>query len=148
MKKIGRTLSAIALVAACAGPASAQRDFNAVAKAKGFKTSMVRMFTGCPTTEHPSINTMTSGNMPACSPVMVKRLHGDATSYVLDPKEGSCDVQTQAKLEKDCSLVKDANGDPLGLAAGPCHITYVKSKCKGVFRADGVTPINATDDAG
>jgi len=148
MKKVIVTLSAVALVAAYAGSASAQCDFNSLAKAKGMKTSMVRVFAGCPSTEHAGINTQTGGSTPACSPVMVKKLEGDATPYVLDPQKGGCDVQTQAKLEKDCAELTDANGDPLGLPTGPCHVTYVKAKCKGVLQADGVTPINANDDAG
>ncbi len=148
MKKVILTLSAIALVAAYAGSASAQCDFNALAKAKGMKTSMVRVFAGCPSTEHASINTQTGGGVPACEPVTVKKLEGDATGYILDPQKGSCDAQTQAKLEKDCAELEDANGDPLGLPTGPCHVTYVKSKCKGILQADGVTPINANDDAG
>ncbi len=41
----------------------------------------------------------------------VEQLEEEGTDYTLDPQTGGCDVQTRAKLEKDCSLVKDANGD-------------------------------------
>ncbi|MBI5506238.1 MAG: hypothetical protein HY899_15690 [Deltaproteobacteria bacterium] len=148
MKKVILSLSAIALVAAYASSASAQCAFNDLAKAKGIKSSMVRVFAGCPSTEHASINSSTGGGTPACAPVTVKKLEGDATPYILDAQKGSCDVQTKAKIEKDCALLEDANGDPLGLPAGPCHVTYVKSKCKGVMKSDGVTPIDAQNDAG
>ncbi|MBI5504990.1 MAG: hypothetical protein HY899_09305 [Deltaproteobacteria bacterium] len=150
MNKIVLSLCAIVLVAACAGSAGAQCDFNSLAKAKGFKTSMVRVFLGCPsaTGGHTSINTATGGGTPACAPVMPKPYEGDSTGYMFDPQTGGCDVQTKAKLEKDCSLLADANGDPLGLRAGPCHVTYVKSKCTGIWQDAGGTPINATEDAG
>jgi len=148
MKKTILALSAIALVAAYASSASAQCAFNDLAKSKGMKTSMVRVFAGCPSTEHAGINSSTGGGTPSCKPVVPKQLEGDATTYVFEPYKGGCDVQTKAKLEKDCSTITDANGDPIGLPAGPCHVTYVKSKCKGIMQADGVTPINANDDGG
>lgn len=147
MKKVILTLSAIALVAAYAGSASAQCEFNNTSKGKGMKTSMVRAYAGCPSTEHPIINTQTGGGTPACNPVLPAGVAGEATAYLFDPVKGGCDVQTKSKIEKDCALVNDVNGDPLGLPPGPCHITYVKAKCKGVME-DATTPINANNDAG
>ncbi|MBI5504989.1 MAG: hypothetical protein HY899_09300 [Deltaproteobacteria bacterium] len=148
MNKVILWLPAIALVAAFAGAASAQCEFNSLAKAKGIKTSMVRVFAGCPSTEHASINSETGGGTPACAPVTVKQVDGEGTSYAFDPQTGGCDVQTRAKLEKDCSLLKDNNGDQIGLPAGPCHVTYIKAKCKGILQSEGGAPINATQDAG
>ncbi len=151
MKKVILTLSALALVVAYAGTAGAAGpggcQFNALAKAKGIKTSMVRAFSGCPSTEHPVINSSSGGGTPSCAPVTVVGGAG-GTTYQLDPQKGSCTVQTQAKIEKDCAGITDSNGNVLGLPAGPCHVTYVKSQCKGIMQSDGVTPINANDDAG
>lgn len=151
MKKAILALSAIAFVAAYAGSASAQVphcDFDGLAKAKGIKSSMVRLYAGCPSTEHPTINSQTGGSTPSCQPVMPKEQDDIASGYLFDPVKGGCDVQTKGKIEADCAELTDANGDPLGVPSGPCHVTYVKSKCKGILQADGVTPINANEDAG
>lgn len=126
----------------------APRDLIGQVKARGFTTSMVRAFASCPSTEHPSINSNTGGGTPACSPVTVKEIEGDATEYVFNPRAGGCEVQTHAEIEKDCSLLKDSNGDPFGLPTGACHVTYIKSRCKGVLHADGITPIHGAADAG
>jgi hypothetical protein len=58
---------------------------------------------------------------------------------------GRCTLSAKSKAEKDCSKVKDKAGNPLGLPAGPCHVTYLKAGCKGILRADD-TPIGALDD--
>lgn len=148
MKKVILTLSAVALVGAYASAASAQCDFNAISKAKGLKGSMIRAFAGCPSTEHPAANTVTGGGVPGCTPVVPKGGAVNGSHYMFDPGKGSCSVQTQSKITPDCSQITDDNGDPLGLPVGPCHVTYVKGKCSGILQADGLTPINASDDAG
>ncbi|MFN2375650.1 MAG: hypothetical protein ABR538_03885 [Candidatus Binatia bacterium] len=143
MKKLTLSLAAIALVGLYASTASAQCDFN-IAPAKGLKGSMVRNFAPCPGTEHGPSNTETDGGTEACSPVTPAEVNGNATAYSYSAK-GGCSVQTSAKLVKDCSALTDSAKVPLGLEAGPCHITYVKGKCKGILGTDGDTPIGAGD---
>lgn len=146
MKKIMLPLAAVALVGLYAGSASAQCSFDALGKAKGLKGSMIRAFASCPSTETPSINTSTQGGTPACEPVSAPG-GIDATDYSFSDK-GGCSVQTSAKVVADCALLEDATGAVIGLPPGPCHVTYVKGKCKGIVQGDGTTPINANDDAG
>lgn len=145
-------LSVAAALVARVGSAVAQCDFNAVAKARGMTTSLVRSFTGCSSTPHGGvynvIDTQTAGGVPACGSVEPIRIGGDATPYMFEPRSGKCNVQTKAKIEKDCAVLEDAGGDPLGLPAGPCHVTYVKARCQGIVKDDGLTPINALEDAG
>jgi hypothetical protein len=144
MKKVSLSLAAIALVGFCASTASAQCAFNAV-KAKGVKGSFVRNFAPCPGTEHPAPNAETEGDTDACTPVTPKEVDGEATAYTFGPK-GSCTVQTQAKLVSACEEVEGSDGSPLGLEPGPCHITYVKGKCKDIV--DGSAVAIDGDDAG
>lgn len=146
MKKVTLPLAAIALVGLYAGTASAQCDFN-IANAKGVKGSMVRNYAACPSTQNPVSNTNTEGESDACQPVAVQEFEGDETPYLFSAK-GKCDVSTKAKLESDCAKVKGEDGSPLGLDAGPCHITYVSAKCGGITRGDGVTLIDGVTDAG
>jgi len=143
MKKINLSIAAITLVGLYAGTANAACDFN-VAAAKGFKGSMVRNYAPCPGTEHPVSNTQTEGGTEACTPVIpFQNGTGNSTTYKYGEK-GKCDVQTSAKLVSDCSAVVDAAGANLGLQSGPCHITFVKSKCSGLT-VDGTVPIDAGD---
>lgn len=143
MKKITLPLAVVALVGLYAGTASAQCAFD-VAPAKGIKSSMVRDYASCPGTEHPSSNTETEGGTEACTPVIPSEVGGNGSLYSYGDK-GKCDVNISAKLVKDCSLAVDSAGASLGLQSGPCHITYVSSKCSGLLGTDGVTPIGATD---
>src|SRR6185369_8152752 len=122
-------------------------SFN-IAPAKGVRGSFVRTYASCPGTEHPTANTQTDGGTDACSPVTPPTVDGQATTYQYDRAKGKCSGTTQAKLVKDCSLVEDESGTPLGLQPGPCHITYVKSKCSGILRSDGQTPIDGAMDDG
>lgn len=147
MKKVMLPIAAFALVGLYAGSASAQCEFNALAKTKGIKGSMIRAFAGCPSTEYTSINTSTgAGGTPACTS-MDGVLPAGGSTYVFGEK-GSCSVDIKAKVEKACEEVEGSDGSVIGLPPGPCHVTYVKGNCKGIFQADGVTPINANDDAG
>ncbi|HEY2773515.1 MAG TPA: hypothetical protein VGK20_05630 [Candidatus Binatia bacterium] len=151
MKKFTLPLAAVALVGLYAGTASAQCAFNS-APAKGVKGSMVRNYAKCPGTEHPSPNTQTQAGTDACTPVTphgVGNVGHNGTDYIYGPAsgpKGKCSVQTQAKLVKDCSTLTNSSGASLGLPAGACHVTFVKSKCSGIYRADGITPINSSDD--
>ncbi|MBI5504272.1 MAG: hypothetical protein HY899_05700 [Deltaproteobacteria bacterium] len=150
MNKIVLTLSAVAAVVTCAGSAGAQCEFNAVAKAKGMKASLVRAFAVCPSSYGGVgyVNTSTGGGTPACSPIDPVSTEGDTTPYVFDSHKGRCDVQTKAKIVEDCAVLEDAGGDPLGLPAGPCQVIGIKAKCQGILRTDGATPIDAPLDAG
>ncbi|HYC55152.1 MAG TPA: hypothetical protein VEL28_09470 [Candidatus Binatia bacterium] len=151
MKKFIMPIAAVAVVA-FAGSASAQCDFNVVAKAKGLKSSMIRAYAACPSTEHPSVNDPTSGGTPACSPVTAKKDEGGTgvgSDYLFDPSgKGGCSVSTSGKIVPDCGALTDDSDIPLNLPPGPCHVVYVKGKCKGIMQSDGKTPINAGDDPG
>ena len=156
MKKLIMPLAVIAAVGFYAGSASAQCTFGfdggtpetsrGPAPAKGVKGSMVRNYAGCTSTEHPTANATTESGTDACQPVIPPGA-GGGTDYAYAAK-GKCTVQTQAKLLKDCSKAEDAAGNSLGLDTRPCHVTFVRSSCKGIVRADGVTPINGAVDAG
>jgi hypothetical protein len=149
MKKLIMPIAAFALVAGYAGAASAACDFDVVAKAKGMKSSMIRAYAACPSTETPVVNTETNGGTPACEPVTPRKDNegtGQGSDYEFSAK-GSCSVQTTGKIVSDCSTVEDpATGLPLNLPPNPCHVVYVKAKCKGIEK-DG-SPINADEDAG
>jgi hypothetical protein len=144
MKKFTMPLAAVALVGLYAGSASAQCAFD-IAPAKGVRGSMVRNYAPCPSTERPGPNTSTQTATPACEPVLPAAVNGQTTLYSYGPK-GKCQVQTSAKLVSDCADLEDAAGTGLGLPPGPCHVTFVKSKCQGVLSTDGVLPIGAGDD--
>jgi len=140
MKKITLPLAAIALVGLYAGSASAACPYN-TAPAKGIKSTMVRAYNSCPSTEVPASNTNTEGGTEACTPVTPRAVDGLSTTYQYSAK-GKCSVQTSAKLFDSCADVTDAAGVPLGLQAVACHVTYVKSKCGGIVQSDGTTLID------
>jgi len=144
MKKVTLPLAAIALVGLYAGSASAQCPFNN-APAKGIKSTMVRAYNSCPSTEVSGSNTSTEGGTEACKPVIPRAIDGDSTTYQFSAK-GKCSVSTSAKLFESCLDVTDANGVSLGLQAVPCHVTYVKSKCSGIVKSDGTTLIDGVLD--
>ena len=142
MKKVTFSLAAVALVGFCASTASAQCAFDHV-KGKGVKGSFVRNYAPCPGTEHPAPNAETEGDTDACTPVTPKEVDGEATAYSFGDK-GGCTIQTQAKLVSACEDVEGSDGSPLGLEPGPCHITYVKGKCKDIVDGAAV-PIDGDD---
>jgi len=148
MNKVTLSLATVALVGLYASTASAQCAFN-IEPAKGVKGSFVRNYAPCPGTEHPSgpyPNTETDGETDACSPVTPKEnVDGDATAYKYGVK-GGCTISTKAKLEPLCQELEAADGSPLGLESGPCHITYVKGKCKGIV--DGSDVLIGSGDSG
>lgn len=148
MKKMTMPLAVAALVALYAGTASAQCAFD-IAPAKGVKGSMVRNYAPCPGTESLGVTTSeTEGGTESCAPVYpYKGAAVAATLYSYGPK-GKCDVQTKATLVADCSTVTNGAGDPLGLGAAPCHVTYVKSKCSDILGTDGLSPIDGNTDTG
>lgn len=132
------------LVSFSATTVEAQCAFNS-GPAKGVRTTMVRVFQPCPGTPYPNLpNTQTSGLVPACTPVLPIEFLGDISRYQYDEK-GGCTVQSKVRIEKDCSRLRDSDGVLLGLPMRACHVTFVKSACKGILR-DGITPIDATDN--
>ncbi len=137
MKKLTLTVAAASLVGLYAGVASAQCDFDVV-KSKGVKASMVRNYAPCPGTENPTENTNTEGGTEACTPVTPREVSGQGTQYSYSDK-GGCSIQTSAKLLSSCQDL-----DP-GLEAKPCHVTFVKGKCKGILGTDGLTPVGPGD---
>jgi hypothetical protein len=146
MKKVTLTVAAIALAGFYASNASAANCAFNSAPARGVKGSMVRNYAPCPGTEHPTANTETEGGTDACTPVTPAEVDGDGTAYVYGPK-GKCSVSTSAKLVKACEDLEDSGGNNLGLQAGPCHVTFVKSKCSGIVTSSvDPTPIGSGDD--
>ena len=143
MKKVTLSLATVALVGFYASNAAAAGCLFNIAPAKGVKGSMVRAYAACTSTEHPTANTQTEGGTQACTPVTPPTVGGLGTTFKFGPK-GKCQTQTQAKLVSDCSQLEDSSGTPLGLQSGPCHVTYVKSKCSGIEKSDN-SPIGATE---
>lgn len=163
MKKLILPIAAFALVAfnvSAATAATPRCEFGGTdgtnkwgpPAARGVKGSMVRNFAACPGTDHPGDpDTETEGGTPACTPVIPPSVETEAGSFAttyMYSEKGKCDVSTSAKLVSDCSLLTDAAKVNLGLQVGPCHVTYVKSKCSGILRGNGTTLIEGDDDAG
>lgn len=142
-------VSLVALIGLHAGRVDAQCSFDAVGTAKGVRSSMVRSQSPtCGSTGGVFYNTMTEGGIPACSPVAPPASNGGSgTSYAFSDK-GGCSFQTRSAVEPDCALLENADGSSLGLPAGPCHVTHVRTKCKGILRADGLSPIHGEEDGG
>jgi hypothetical protein len=146
MKRVTLSITAVVLAGFCAGDAGAANCAFNSAPARGVKGSMVRNYAPCPGTEHPTANTETEGGTDACTPVTPAEIDGDGTLYVYGPK-GKCTAMTSAKLVKACEDLEDSAGNNLGLQAGPCHVSFVKSKCSGIVVSSiDPTPIGAGDD--
>jgi hypothetical protein len=124
MKKFALSLAAVALVGFTAGSASAQCEFNALAKAKGLKSTVVRAFAECPSTQHPTENSTTQSQFT---------------------EKGGCQLSSSGAIEPDCSELTASDGSNLGMPSGPCHVVTLKGKCKGIVGADGVSPISSED---
>ncbi len=139
MKKSFAIIAAVALVGFIAGSAAAQPLqqnrclYNSPAKAKGFKTSMVRAFAACPGVTQ-SINS-SSGGFPTCTPPFA------LSSYQFGPK-GKCDVKVSHKNADPCPL------NPAQTDAPVCAEQKLIAKCSDIRQSDGLTPINAADDTG
>jgi hypothetical protein len=150
MKKVIMPLAALAIVS-IAGTASAQCNFDVVMKSKGVKSSMIRAYAACPSTEYGNATTSeTGGGVPACEPVTARKDNdgtGQGTVYNFGEK-GTCDVQTKGKINDACEELEDENGNNLNLPMGACHVVEVKAKCKDILQDDEATPINETADDG
>jgi hypothetical protein len=143
MKKFALSLAAVALVGFTAGSASAQCEFNALAKAKGLKSTVVRAFAECPSTQHPTENSTTQSGTAACEPVTPKDIDGVSTYQFTE--KGGCQLSSSGAIEPDCSELTASDGSNLGMPSGPCHVVTLKGKCKGIVGADGVSPISSED---
>ncbi|HXC50227.1 MAG TPA: hypothetical protein VN634_05030 [Candidatus Limnocylindrales bacterium] len=135
----------IASLALSAGSAHSQCAFD-TGPARGFRTSMVRAYLPCPATfrDSPFANNQTVSGVDACSPVIPYVEHSAGTPYSFSAK-GGCSVQTKVKVVSDCSQLNSSEGPSLNLPAGACHVTSVRSSCKGIMKASGNTPIDSTD---
>ncbi|MFN2426540.1 MAG: hypothetical protein ABR587_08855 [Candidatus Binatia bacterium] len=133
----------IALGGFHAGAAHAACDFDLV-RAKGLKTSMVRVYAACPSTDNPSANTQTDGGTEACTPVTPAEVGGQGTLYSYGP-HGGCTVSLLSKVVSACEDLEDSSGMPLGLDPGACHVTRVKAKCKDMLSTNGIAPIGLLD---
>jgi hypothetical protein len=139
----------IAALASLLGPDAARAvcnvDFDN-APARGLTASMVRTFHPCGATERgPIPNAETEGDTDACQPVYPTERGGMGSEYEY-AREGGCNVKIASKLARDCSSVQGADGNPLGLPAGPCHLSHVKAKCKEIV--DGFNTLIGDDDTG
>jgi hypothetical protein len=122
-------LAAVAAVAASSlvgADAFAQCAFDGPSKAKGFRTSLVRAFYGCPATSFPAPNSQTGTGVPACSPPYPYSIYG------FDP-HGSCTLKLDAKREEPCST--GFSSECTGLTFGV--------KCSGILDPGGATLTNA-----
>ncbi|MFN2377814.1 MAG: hypothetical protein ABR538_14865 [Candidatus Binatia bacterium] len=135
------------IVSVHATAATAACPYNTPGKAGGLKTSFVRAFAQCPSVDHPSSNTDTDGGTEACSPPLPESIDGISTNYNFSPS-GSCSLSIKAKLVKDCGALTNSSGFPLGLQTGPCHVGFLKAKCSGILRPDGIVLIDDTQDHG
>jgi hypothetical protein len=116
------------------------------APAKGLTASMVRTFHPCGATERgPFPNAETEADTDACQPVYPTERGGTGSAYNY-ARDGGCNVKIASKLARDCASVEGADGNPLGLPAGPCHLSQVKAKCKEIV--DSLDTLIGDDDTG
>jgi hypothetical protein len=125
------TLPAIAAAAALtlAADAFAQCSFDGPAKAKGFKTSLIRAFASCPCISpcYPVPNSQTGTGVPSCSPPYAP------SAYEFDTPS-QCLFKMKVKREEPCS-----NGNPAACTAA----TFTLS-CSGILDPGGATRTNAS----
>lgn len=138
----GKILSLAILAAALlllfyADSASAQCEFDAPAKAKGLKTSMVRAYATCGGMTFPTPNTLTNAGVPACVPVTA------LSPYLFDDKRGACSLKMVTRLESPCS---DGSVDPINLLPRDCSNTVIRAKCSGILEPEGLTPVESPND--
>jgi hypothetical protein len=117
----------------CASSAGAQCKFGGGSPAHGpVRTKgtvtylMVRAYSEC---VDPSAQTVSG--LDSCMPPTPADTAGERTIFSY-ARGGSCYVKMVSKLTSDCSRLESDSGLPLGLAAGPCHVDYFKSKCRKI----------------
>jgi len=112
------------------GDAFAQCAFDGPYRAKGFRTSLVRKFYGCPSTSFPIPNSQTGTGVPTCSPP-------SSEESVYDFSDGSyCYFTLLAKHEDPCST---------GLSR-PCTGVTGRLICTDITQPGGNGTIPAHDD--
>jgi len=125
-----RLIVSIAIVLAAPSTGHAQCSFDAPAKAKGLKTSLIRAYNPCPSPTLAAPNTVASSGVPGCvnfSGAPVAR-----SAFTFDDKKGRCSLKTSAKLESPCSTGTGID----------CSNWTVTAKCSGILGLDGATPIS------
>ena len=109
---------------------------------------MVRAYHPCGASPYSSVDDYeTEAGTNACKPVFPIELGGESTTYAFSEK-GGCSIQTKVKIVASCETLTNSAGEPLNLPAGSCHVTYVRARCKGVVRSDGITPVRGALDDG
>jgi hypothetical protein len=106
----------------------AQCAFDAPAKAKGFKSSLVRAYASCPGVTFASPNTSTMAGVPGCAPPNA------SSAYEFDDATGECSVRASHKVESPC---------PDGSAAS-CSVLRIVTKCRGLLDPGGTTLTNTS----
>jgi hypothetical protein len=94
----------------------AQCAFDAPAKAKSFKSSLIRAYASCPGVTFAAPNTTTMAGVAACAPPAATSI------YELDDAKGACSVRAKHSVETPCS-----NSDPAG-----CSVLNIAVKCGGI----------------
>jgi hypothetical protein len=88
--------AAMLLVLTTAIRSHAQCAFDAPAKAKAIKSSLVRAYASCPGVTFPSPNTSTMAGVPGCAPPT------PSSPYELDDAKGSCTVTLKHSVAIPC----------------------------------------------
>ena len=107
-------------------PSHAQCAFDAPAKAKGFKSSLIRAYAPCPGVTFASPNTSTMAGVPGCAPPNA------SSAYEFDDETGECSVRASHKVATPC---------PDGIAAS-CSVLRIVTKCRGLLDPGGTTLTN------
>ncbi len=114
------TCAAMLLVLSAVIRSHAQCAFDAPAKAKSIKTSLVRAYASCPGATFASPNTTTMAGVPGCAPP------ASASLYSFDDK-GSCSVSFAHSVGTPC---------PDGIAPS-CSVVKIVTKCRGLLDPGG-----------
>lgn len=108
------SLLAAVLVFSASG-AHAQCSFDAPAKARGFKSDMVRAYSSCPGVTFAAPNTSTMAGVPGCGPPVAM------STYQFGAK-GKCRLSVRHQIEEPCST---------GIGV-PCSEIATKVRCKDI----------------
>lgn len=126
MGRITTMLAVGGLVLGAAADARAQCAFDAPAKAKVTKSSLVRAYAACPGVTFAAPNTSTMAGVPGCTPPTASSL------YEFDEK-GSCSVRLSHSAKTPC---------PDAIAAS-CSVVTIVTKCRGILDPGGSALTNA-----
>jgi hypothetical protein len=112
----GRTLTSSAVVLGMVGTVEAQCAFDAPAKAKSIKSSLVRAYASCPGATFAAPNTTTMAGVAGCAPPTASSI------YEIDDAKGTCSIRAKHSVVTPCD-----NSDPAG-----CSVLGVSVKCAGI----------------